>query len=134
MSTALSCWLGFLACVLGCALPMSATVLCERAQVSELDAAARHETAGADACCHHSRNSSGSSKETEHNTVSCCPLDATLLQKQNPAPPRSELYVAILALPIFSSLNQLSAGDALRLPTLSHPGRDVLLQTHVLRI
>jgi hypothetical protein len=127
ISTVLSCWLGFLACVLGCAQPISAAASCGRTPVSELAAVASEKSDGGDSCCHRK------SKPSEPQTVSCCPLDATLIQKQNPAsPPRSD-YVAMLTLLTFSLSNQLSVGSGL-LATPPHEGRDILLQIHVLRI
>jgi hypothetical protein len=133
LSIALSCWLGFLACVLGCLQPMRAAAPCQGAQASQLDAATAYKSDTEDPCCHHSRNSSRTPKE--RNTVSCCPLDATLIQKQDPAPPlRSDLYVAVLTLLASNSSNRLSASSGGSAPALWLECRDILLQMHVLRI
>jgi hypothetical protein len=62
-------------------------------------------------------------------------LDATLIQKQDPATPlRNDLYVAVLTLLTFSPSNQFSASSGASVPTPWQEGRDILLQTHVLRV
>src|SRR5882672_5724919 len=86
-ATALSFWIGFLACVMGCAQPVFASARPLLEQATELQAAPapNGHMADAESCCHHGRNSSGNSEKHQHTqTISCCPLDATLLQKQDP--------------------------------------------------
>jgi len=66
---------------------------------------------------------------------SCCPLDATLIQKQNPASPfRSDTCIAVLALLALHSRNQFPASGEVRLRALWYAGRHILLQAHILRI
>src|ERR1700693_2779126 len=88
-ATALALWLGFLACVLGCAQPIVTSTL-SHAQVSKptADQGDGDKMAEAGSCCHHHH---GTSDKSNHGlqTISCCPLDATLIQKEDPASPKS---------------------------------------------
>src|SRR5215469_9182610 len=101
VSITLSCWLGFLACVLGCAQPAVAAPLCEQNQIPA-GRKSTPETAGSNAgddaaCCHRSRSSPGGPHQNNHSGLSCCPLDVTLIQKQDPASPfRSDTCIAVL--------------------------------------
>jgi hypothetical protein len=134
----LSFWLGFLACVLGCALPALGSETSPHAGVFALPIAANEdgngEMADAGPCCHHGRGSSQKNKQGAQ-TVSCCPLDATLIQKQDPVSRlRGHWAVAVLLLLVFHPSFPLSAIKGKSAPTVWHAGRDVLLQTHILRI
>ena len=123
-ATALSCWFGFLACLLSCVRPALAGKQCSAP--TEASAANGHRTADGD-CCHHSSN------RKKQPTVSCCPLDATLL-KQRPGSLHGHVPFAV-AMPLaFDALSQSSSSPMATPPTFSDTGRDVLLQTHVLRI
>ena len=85
-------------------------------------------------CCHHGRGASSKNKPVAQ-TVSCCPLDATLMQKQDPVSRlRGHWSVVVLLLLAFHPSFPLSASDRENAPTVWHAGRDVLLQTHILRI
>jgi hypothetical protein len=137
-ATLLSSWLGFLACVLGCAQPVSASAPSTVTQVFEGKTAAKQEADGkmaeAGPCGHHGHGASGKNKQGSPS-VSCCPLDATLIQKQTPVSPlRGYPFVVALMLLLGSPSFQLSAGKKTNAPTVWHRGRDVLLQVHVLRI
>ena len=138
VSITLSCWFGFLAYVLGCAKPTLAAAACEQNQISGGLKFAR-ETVGSNAgggapCCHHSRSSSGAPHQNNHSGVSCCPLGATLAQKQDPTSRlRSDACIALLAPLTLHSTNRFPASGVL-LPALWYAGRDILLQTHILRI
>src|SRR5262249_11329161 len=106
-------------------------------QFSEAESAARRDTTGTitseGPCCHHSRGSHKNKQSVQ--TVSCCPLDATLLQKQNPVsfPGTSSLFAAGTLLLSRSPL-PLTAGAETTASLLSHTGRDILLQARILRI
>lgn len=69
---ALSLWLGFLACVLGCVQPVLASASSTQTAISQLKAAANEgdgdQMAGAGPCCHHSRGASD--KKQRATTVS----------------------------------------------------------------
>jgi hypothetical protein len=136
-ATALALWLGFLACVLGCAQPIVASTP-SHTQISEPKAAVNEggskKMVDDGPCCHHHHGTSDKNNPGLQ-TISCCPLDATLIQKQNSAPPKSaHPFAAVLLLFFFNSSFRLSATNGINLPAVSHTGRDVLLQTHVLRI
>jgi len=136
-ATALSLWLGILACVLGCAKPSAASPLAPETQVSGLGAAPCPDR-GSDAeepCCRHGHNPADGSEKNKHRSISCCPTETALIQKQNVVPPSSaHLYVAVLMLPNFHPSNFVSANESASPSTLWHSGRDILLQVHVLRI
>ena len=137
-ASALSLWLGFLACVLGCAQPVFATVPSTQAQLSELKAAANEDdsdrTAGGGSCCHHSSKTPDENSQGTSNS-SCCHWDATLVQKQDPAPPLRTCFSVfvppLVALHVSVPLPRSSEGIE---PVPWHAGRDVLLQAHILRI
>jgi hypothetical protein len=136
-AAALSLWIGFLACVLGCAQPVLASPKPTQAQFSEPESAARGDAGGTISsegpCCHHSR---GSQKDKQPvQSVSCCPLDATLLQKQDAVSlSRTSLFVAAVTLLLSHPVLTLCAAREIDAPHLAHTGRDLLLQTRLLRI
>jgi hypothetical protein len=134
VSTALSCWFGFLACILGCAQPAVAAAHCEMGQIPG-EHLAPANTNNSTSCCHHGRNSSDRSRQNHNREASCCPLDATLIQKQNPvSSPHSGTYIAgSVSFTLYSS-NLLSASGEIRPPAIWYTGREILLQAHVLRI
>jgi hypothetical protein len=136
-ATALSLWLGVLACVLGCAKPSAASASAPQTEVSGLSAAPCPD-GGGDAgqpCCRHGHDPADGSEKNEHHSISCCPAETALIQKQNVVPPAAaHLYVAVLMLPDFHPSNFVSANASAGPSTLWHSGRDLLLQVHVLRI
>jgi hypothetical protein len=138
MAIALSLWLGFLACILGCAQPVSASALSTPARISERKTVTNelHNDWMADTgpCCHHSRKRSEKHQQ-DATTVSCCPLDATLIQKQDPTPPsRIFFLVFVSALLVLATAVPFSASTDTEAPTPWRAGRDILLQAHILRI
>jgi hypothetical protein len=137
-AVALSLWLGFLACVLGCVQPVFAGSLSTRAQIIRVGAAADEDghdrMADVGSCCHHSGKTPDKNRQGTSN-VSCCPLDATLIQRQDPVPPlRTYFSVFVLALLALHALVPLSVSPETGPPLAWHAGRDVLLQVHILRI
>jgi hypothetical protein len=128
-ATALSLWLGVLACVLGCA--KASAVFPAPETVSGI--AAQCPDGGRDAgesCCRHGHNPAG---KNQHHSNSCCPTETALIQKQNVVPPPLvHLYVVALALPDFHATSFVSMSALSSLPW--RLGRDILLQVHVLRI
>jgi hypothetical protein len=136
-ATALSLWLGVLACVLGCAKVSAASPSAPETEASGLSAAPCPDRGGdaGDPCCRHGHNPGDGPGKNEHHSVSCCPAETALIQKQNVVSPASaHLYVAVLVLRIFHSPNFVSANASAGPSTLWHSGRDVLLQVRVLRI
>jgi hypothetical protein len=133
-ATVLSVWLGFLACALGCAHPVSASTKHSAAQVSKANGMLCVDADKADgesSCC----TGHGSSRPSQkHHSISCCPLDATLIQKHDVASlVANHVHLAVFALLIFHP------SIALWTPIEATPfvwveGRDVLLQTQLLRI
>lgn len=136
-ATALSLWLGVLACVLGCANPSGAAPLAPETHVAGLGATPCPD-GGDDAgepCCRHRHNPGDGSEKNEHHSISCCPAETALIQKQNVVPPASaQLYIAVLVLPNFHASSFVAANAGAIPSTLWHSGRDILLQVHVLRI
>ena len=128
-ATVLSLWLGFLACVLGCAHPVSSTPR----SASQVNASGVLCNDGDDAdgdspCC------TGHGSSQKHHNISCCPLDATLIQKQDTSSQVIDhVHLAVFTLLIFHpSIPLLTPVE--RPPTARLEGRDILLQTHILRI
>jgi hypothetical protein len=135
--TALSIWLGFLACVLGCAQPTVAAEICSTAQQTSLHSSPFANPVDADggSCCHHQRGSSKNSGNKQQSSVSCCPLDATVIQKQTLSSPSPvAVHIAITALLVFDLSAHSLSTDRIVQPPLWQSGRDVLLQARVLRI
>ena len=137
-AVALSLWLGFLACVLGCVQPVSEAAASTRAQISQLKAAANEDDqdrmTDVGSCCHHSGKTPEKNRRGTAN-LSCCPLDATLIQKQDPVPPlRTSFPVFVLPLLALHASVSLPVNAETSAPLPWHSGRGVLLQAHILRI
>jgi hypothetical protein len=135
-ATVLAFWLGFLACLLGCAQPVLASTP-SRTQIFESRTPANEadsKMGDAGSCCHHHHGTSDGNKPGVQ-TISCCPLDATLIQKQDPGAANSgHHYAVVLMVFVVNPSFRLSASNGINTPPVGHAGRDVLLQTHVLRI
>jgi hypothetical protein len=131
-ATVLSLWLGFLACALGCAHPASASSLRSSSVKANDTLCSDDNTADGDSSCCTGHGSSRPSQR--HHSISCCPLDATLIQKHD----ASSLIANHVHLAVFTSLTA-HPSTPLWTPVEGVPivwveGRDVLLQTHILRI
>jgi len=135
-ATVLALWLGFMACLLGCAQPILASAP-SGSQMSQSSSAANDadsKMGDVGPCCHHHHGTSDGNKQGVQ-TISCCPLDATLIQKQDPSSPKSDHhYAVVLMMLVLNPSFRLSATDGINTPPIGHAGRDVLLQAHVLRI
>jgi hypothetical protein len=135
-ATLLAFWLGFLACLLGCAQTVLASTP-SRTRISQSRAVANEADSKMDdagSCCRYHHGTSDKNKQGLQ-TVSCCPLDATLIQKQDAASARGgDSYAVVLMLFVLSPSFRLSAFNGINTPFVCHAGRDVLLQAHVLRI
>ena len=132
-ATVLSVWLGFLACALGCAHPVSASTKRSSSQISKANRklCADSDEAGGDSCC----TGHGSSKPSQKNhSISCCPLDATLIQKHD-ASSLVASHVHLAVVPLLISLPSAPLSKPVEATTIVWvEGRDVLLQTQLLRI
>lgn len=135
-ATVLAFWLGFLACLLGCTQPVLASapshteIFESRTPANEADS----KMGDAGSCCHHHHGTSDGNKRGVQ-TISCCPLDATLIQKQDPGSANSgHHYAVVLMIFVLNPSFRLSARNGINTPPVGHAGRDVLLQTHILRI
>jgi hypothetical protein len=135
-ATVLASWLGFLACVLGCAQPVLASgpshtqIVESKTTANEADS----KMGDAGSCCHHHHGTSDGNKPGVQ-TISCCPLDATLIQKQDPgAANGGHHYAVVLMIIVLNPSFRLSASNGINTPPVGHAGRDVLLKTHILRI
>src|SRR5271170_1439485 len=102
-ATVLSLWLGVLACVLGCAMPSAASPLAPEIQVSGLGATPCPDGGDiGEPCCRHGHNPADGSGKSEHHSISCCPAETALIQKQDPTSPvLTHLYTAVLTLANF---------------------------------
>lgn len=135
-ATALSLWLGILACVLGCAKVSTASASAPRTQVSGRSTTQCPERdVDAGSCCRHGHHPAGGSDKDEQHTISCCPAETALIQKQKVASPALiQLYVTALAPPDLHAANFVSATAIGTSSPVSHAGREILLQVHILRI
>jgi hypothetical protein len=129
---ALSLWMGALACLMGCALPVSAS---SHQQATGLQAKANCDANSnlgeTEPCCHHG---SSSSKKTKHdNQIACCVSDATVIQKQDPVSISRAESVAFVVV-VFHPSIQLTATWRDNTSSVWQTGRDVLLQARILRI
>src|SRR5580765_1038956 len=129
-AVALSLWLGALACLMGCAQPVLASLTpTHRQQVFECKTSANADDGS---CCH--RGKSTSDKNQATHSLSCCPLDATLSQKQDPTPISHAELSGTPLLTVIDSPFQHSANGTASPLTVFHAGRDILQQIHILRI
>ena len=137
-ATTLSLWIGVLACVLGCAMPSAASPSAPGTQRSGPSTVQQCADPGDDdgqPCCRHGHHPADGSEKNHHRSISCCPADTALIQKQNVVPHVSaHLYLAVLALPNFHPSSFVAANASASPSTLGHSGRDILLQVHVLRV
>jgi hypothetical protein len=126
-SVFLSAWVGFLACLMGCAHPAFAS-----AAVPECPSTEATNTASdtPDSCCEHDKRSGAPEKSSQ--PLSCCPLNATL-HKQTTAsaiaipPPLALAQVKGPSVPLFAAALE-------KPPHHLDSGREFLLQSRVLRI
>jgi hypothetical protein len=139
MATALSMWVAVLASVMGCTLPVLANSHVAAAS-SARENAANHTHSGLMADmenCHHSGSNSsvppGDKKPASNGAVSCCPLEITVTQRDAaklriaPAPDfalSSDFHFDVTR---FSSPAEFAQ-------SISHNGRETLLESHLLRI
>ena len=129
VSIALSCWIGFLACILGCVPPSVAAATCKHLQISGSGSG----TNDVGSCCSHGHKPSGGSDQNKHS-ASCCPSDATLVKKQDSRPGITYAVAALALSTNLPSSNISSSGTEVSPPIIWYAGRDILLQAHVLRI
>jgi hypothetical protein len=131
-ATVLSLWLGVLACALGCAHPISASTKHSAAQVKANQTLCVDDEADGESSCCTGHGSSHPSQK--HHSISCCPLDATLIQKHDASSLiANHVHLAVFTLLIFHPPIPLPTPSEAT-PTIWHEGRDVLLKTHILRI
>lgn len=132
IATVLSVWLGFLACALACAHPVSASAKHSSSQISKANKTlCDSDEAGEDSCC----TGHGSSKPSQkHHSISCCPLDATLIEKHDVSSLVAG-HVHFAVVPLLISLPAAPLSTPVETTTIVWvEGRDILLQTQLLRI
>jgi hypothetical protein len=132
-ASALSLWLGVLACLLGCAKPAAALTHNQAAQVGANCPKAADD--GGDSCCQHGHDSSGTSDKSGHHAKSCCPTETALTERKS-APIAKAVVVAVVALavPVANASPMALESSVAGGPTPWQAGRDILLRVHVLRI
>src|SRR5271170_3368967 len=133
-ATALSLWLGVVACLLGCAMPQTAHAGTPGAQGSAAPCPTRHGDAD-ESCCAHGHTPARNPDKSGHHRMSCCPTEAALVQKQSlAAPALAHPHVAPLTLPAFDSSSRSPANREPSPSAVGHAGREILLRVHLLRI
>jgi len=134
MATALSLWLGLLACLLGCAKPAAAASM-EQGESAGMGVCLERDSEAGDSCCQHGHDDSGGSEENSHHAKSCCPTEIALTQKNSlAAAALVSIHIAALTLPNFDVSRFVSASENADVPALWRAGSDILRQVHVLRI
>src|SRR5262249_40816991 len=126
MSIFLSAWLGFLACLMGCAHPAFAppTSKCPVGQATNVPSDAPNS------CCEHHKRPGVPSKSGS-TPLSCCPLNTTLHKSTaSAAAVQPDVLLAHTALPSAPLSTTHFESPVHHLGS----GRDVLLQSRVLRI
>jgi hypothetical protein len=132
-ASVISLWLGVFACLLGCATPMSAKT---ELRTSGAGAVRCSETgrAAEDSCCPHGHGPA-SSEKNRHQSMSCCPTETALIQKQAIATPAlADTFVAILTLLNVDASHSIFANAPADEFVLWQAGREILRRVHVLRI
>jgi len=138
LATALSLWLAVLACVMGCTLPVLANSQVDAASSTHQNSASHSGLMADMENCHHSGGNSSvppdDKQPASNGAVSCCPLEITLTQKWDsaalriaPAPDFALSSDFHLEITRFSSPAEFA-------PSISHNGRETLLESHLLRI
>src|ERR1700691_456483 len=108
-ATALSLWLGVVACVLGCAMSLTAHAGAPGTLGNAAPCPARDGDAE-ETCCPHGHTPSRNPEKSGHHRNSCCPTEAALIQKQSVAAPGPAWpHVAVLTLRAFDSSSNLPA-------------------------
>src|SRR6266403_1728608 len=136
MATALSRWPPFLSCIMGCTLPVLANSQVAPASSTQKDSA-DHSQSGLMAemeNCHHSASNSsvppGNKQPASNGVLSCCPLEITVTQKWDATALRiSPAPDFTLSSDFHFEIARLSS-PAEFAPSISHNGRDTLLESH----
>ena len=144
LATALSFWIAAAACVMGCMQPMLSPELASAAPQKDSPVAhdfSRHQTHASPTldmeCCRHEHGPSAPATDNKphHQAVSCCPPDARVTPAQKFAPRSTTAFkAAVVSSTGFALPSSRFSRSSLIDDALSHPGRDTLLKTSVLRI
>ncbi len=143
MATVISLWMAVLACFMGCTQPVLASsqaiVEASANQRNSVNHSQSEQMADMENCHHSGSNSpapSNDRKPPSNGAVSCCPLEITVIQKWNTPTPEID-SAQVIARPsdfhFHLHLARLSGPVELS-QSISHTGRDTLLETHLLRI
>jgi hypothetical protein len=129
-----SLWMAVLACLTGCFQPIFfGSEAKAQAGINE-SGGHKHGHAGNMECCKPSGRSPSSppkdKKRPSGENASCCPLEATVIQKRE-APAKAS--AAVPSLDFHFSFTQFSAPVEFT-QVMENSGRDTLLKTHALRI
>jgi hypothetical protein len=133
-ASALSLWLGVLACLLGCAKPAAA--LTHNPATEQAGAnCPKSADDGGDSCCQHGHDSHGSSDKSSHHAMSCCPTETVLAERKSaPIAKAVAVDLAALAIPVADAYSVVFESSIAGGPTPWQAGRDILRRVHVLRI
>lgn len=135
LAVAITLWFSVLACATGCMQPMTTGSDAQAAATSSPSDSMEQFSDMEN--CHHSGGSPSKPTDQKHspnNGISCCPLETTLIQKWDSTGKKIE-FAHSVSLPVEANLMVVRNYTAVEIaaPTL-HSGRDVLLETRLLRI
>jgi hypothetical protein len=131
----ISLWMAVFACLAGCFQPIFFRSEAKAQTGVNERGAHKHAHAGNMECCKPSgRNPSAPSKDKKPSgeNASCCPLEATVIQKRE-APSSAPAAVNVPSLDFHFAFTQFSFPVEFT-QVIGKSGRDTLLKTHVLRI
>jgi hypothetical protein len=141
LAVAVSLWMADLVCVMGCTqtAPASSPRIGDTSS-SEKKATPRSETALLEDVpnCHHTGDNSSvppnDRKPVSEAPGSCCPLEVTVIQKSNTMGLKTVTMRDLALSADFHFGVARFSGRSEFVPSISHSGRDTLLETQLLRI
>lgn len=141
LATVVSFWMAVMGCVMGCALPVTASSPAfiagpsiwnnshdESQPLPMADMENCHKSGG------HTSLPPDSRKPASNSALSCCPFEVTVIQKQNATNLGFALSRGFVPSSSFLFALERSVGPAEFAPYLPYSGRDTLLKTQLLRI
>jgi hypothetical protein len=142
VAAGLSVWLAVLACLMGCTLPGVASARAGKAPAAQANSAEQNSLdvmAGMEDCPHHPLGESAPAKRKDGmpargGNTSCCPVEVTVASKPDITKLRITVAQDFVLLANIDLVTTRFYHAAENVPLVSHGGREILLETHLLRI